>query len=41
MAINTFRDLRVWQAAVELVVEVYRLTGLLPKQETYDLASQM
>jgi len=41
MGINTFRDLRVWQAAVELVVEVYRLTGVLPKQETYGLVSQM
>jgi four helix bundle protein len=40
-AINSYRDLRVWQAAMDLTVAVYRLTSLLPKSETYALASQM
>ena len=41
MAVQTFRDLRVWQAGMELVVEVYELTRLLPKSETYGLSSQL
>jgi four helix bundle protein len=41
MAISSFRDLRVWAAAVDLVEHVYRLTGNFPKHEVYGLASQM
>jgi four helix bundle protein len=41
MAISSFRDLRVWQAAMDLVDEVYLLTETFPKQETYGLISQM
>jgi four helix bundle protein len=36
-----FRELRVWQAAMDLTVDVYGLTRALPKLETYGLASQM
>jgi four helix bundle protein len=39
--VNSFRDLRVWQAAMDLVTETYRLAQLFPKQETYGLASQI
>ena len=39
--INSFKDLRVWQEAVELVRDVYALCATLPKEETYGLASQM
>jgi four helix bundle protein len=39
--VNSFRDLRVWQAAMDLVAEVYRLTRAFPKNETYGLASQI
>ena len=30
---GTYRDLEVWQAAMELAVQVYRLTALFPKDE--------
>ena len=36
-----FRELRVWQGAMELVSEVYRLTGGFPKSEQYGLAAQL
>jgi len=38
---KSFRDLRVWVAAMDLVEEVYRLTRAFPKAETYALASQI
>ncbi|MFN2482269.1 MAG: four helix bundle protein, partial [Pyrinomonadaceae bacterium] len=39
--INSFRDLRVWQAGMTLVEQVYRLTQSFPSQETYGLTNQM
>jgi four helix bundle protein len=36
-----YRDLVVWQKAVQLSVELYRLTSLFPKEETYGLTSQL
>jgi four helix bundle protein len=41
MTINSFRDLRVWQSGMELVVQIYRLTRSLPREEQYGLTSQM
>jgi four helix bundle protein len=41
MKINSFRDLRVWKAGIDLVEEVYRLTQLFPQYEIYSLANQM
>jgi four helix bundle protein len=38
---STFRDLRVWQEAMELTVQVYKSTGTFPRSETYGLAQQM
>lgn len=38
---KSFRELRVWQAAMNLVEKVYRLTRRFPKHETYGLASQI
>lgn len=35
------RDLPVWQAAVELVPLVYRMTAGFPREEVYGLAAQM
>jgi len=37
----SYRDLRVWQQAMDLVVEIYKVTESLPKEELYGLASQM
>ena len=39
--ISSYRDLIVWQKAMDLVVECYRLTHSLPKHEVYGLASQI
>ncbi len=41
MPINSFRDLRVWHAAMDLVEHVYRTTEGFPKQEVYGLTSQL
>ena len=38
---KTFRDLKVFQSAIELMVEVYRVTESYPKREWYGLAAQM
>jgi four helix bundle protein len=37
---QSFRDLVVWQRAVDLVVEVYRATKTWPKDEVYGLTNQ-
>jgi four helix bundle protein len=41
MALKTYRELEVWQKAMDLVVAVYRLSGDFPPQERYGLASQI
>ncbi len=41
MHINSFRDLRVWQAGMDLVELIYRLTQKFPSCEVYGLTSQM
>jgi len=38
--IQSYRDLIVWQKAVDLAPEVYRLIRRFPKEETYGLADQ-
>ncbi len=39
--IKTFRDLRVWQIAQELCVDIYKITADFPKQEQFGLTSQI
>lgn len=39
--IGSYKDLRVWQAAMDLTVAVYRVTALFPTSERFALASQM
>jgi four helix bundle protein len=39
--VKSYRDLEVWQKAMDLVVESYRLTRLLPKSEMFGLSSQI
>ncbi len=41
MRIESYKDLVVWQKSMDLVVEIYSLTKLFPKEETYGLISQM
>ena len=36
-----YRDLKVWQSAMKLAEEVYRLSGCFPKSEIYGLTSQL
>jgi four helix bundle protein len=36
-----FRNLKVWEKAHELTLEVYRLTAAFPKSEQYGLSAQM
>ena len=38
---QSYRDLLVWQKAMDLVVAIYRVTATFPKTETYALANQM
>jgi four helix bundle protein len=38
---ETYRDLKVWQSAVALAVDVYRLTKGFAREEIYGLSSQM
>ena len=39
--LRTYKEFIVWQRAMDLATEVYRLTKLLPKFETSGLADQM
>ena len=38
---HSFRDLVVWQRAMQLTVAVYRLTQAFPREEMYGLTSQI
>jgi len=38
--LSTFKDLLVWQKAMELSVEVYRLTKNYPSDERYGLTAE-
>jgi four helix bundle protein len=38
---KTFHDLKAFQAAMDLMVEVYRATERYPRREIFGLASQM
>lgn len=38
---RTHKDLIVWQKAMDLVEEVYKLTDTMPKTELYGLTSQI
>ena len=39
--VQSYRDLKVWQAGIELAVECYRLTAQFPSHERFGLASQI
>ena len=41
MTINSYRDLKVWQGAMELAVACYELTKDFPREEAYGLTSQI
>jgi four helix bundle protein len=39
--VNSFRDLRVWQKAMDLADTIYTITADYPRNETFGLASQL
>lgn len=41
MQIESYKQLLVWQRAIELVIEVYQITKALPKSELYSLVTQI
>ncbi|MDF1592838.1 MAG: four helix bundle protein [Desulfobacterales bacterium] len=41
MALKSYRDLEVWQKAMDLVVICYRMAEKFPKNEIYGLAGQL
>jgi len=41
MGLKKYEDLIVWQKAMDLVVEVYKIARLLPKEELYALSNQL
>jgi four helix bundle protein len=38
---GSYRDIKVWQRAIELVVDIYSCTRGFPKEEMYGLVSQL
>ena len=41
MKVKSYQDLETWQQAMSLVLEVYRVTKLFPKEELFGLTSQV
>jgi four helix bundle protein len=41
MRVRDYRDLLVWQRAVEFVVEIYRLSARFPRDEQFGLTAQL
>lgn len=39
--VQSYKDLIVWKKSIELVEEIYRLTKNFPKEELFQLTSQM
>jgi len=40
-SVQGHKDLEVWQKAMDLVIDIYRLPASFPSKEVYGLASQM
>ena len=38
---GSYRDIKAWQKAIELVVEIYFFTRGFPREEVYGLANQL
>jgi four helix bundle protein len=38
---RNFRELKVWEKGIDIVVAIYELTALLPAEEKYGLKSQL
>lgn len=38
---GTYQDLKAWQVAMDLVIDVYRNTAEFPREERFGLTSQL
>jgi len=41
MSVRSYRELVVWQKAMDFVAEVYRATKVFPKEEQYGITSEL
>jgi four helix bundle protein len=41
MKISSYRDLRIWQRSMDLIVEIHRVTSTFPVTQRYILSAQM
>ena len=41
MSVQSYRELIVWQKAIDLVVAIYRITQSFPREEAFGLTSQL
>ena len=41
MGVQSYRDLKVWNTAVQLTLEVYRITESFPQSERFGLTAQL
>jgi len=39
--VKSYKDLKVWEKGMELVIESYRVSKLLPKSELFGLIAQI
>lgn len=40
-AVESFRELLVWQRSIQMALAVYKLTTMFPREEIYGLSSQI
>ncbi|WP_317045039.1 four helix bundle protein [Capnocytophaga haemolytica] len=41
MEVKSYKDLTVWQKAIDLAESIYRITALFPNEERFGLINQM
>ncbi|MFD2919517.1 four helix bundle protein [Terrimonas rubra] len=41
MGMHHYKELKIWQRSMDLVVSIYKLSAILPKNEQFGLLSQM
>jgi four helix bundle protein len=39
--VESYRDLKVWQRAIQMTLAIYRLTTIFPKEEMFGLTGQI
>ena len=39
--VESYRDLKVWQRAIQMTLAIYRVTGGIPKEELFGLTGQI